>query len=245
MKRNRKELLWTTMALAGVGLGALAASNAHGQEDRPLQGPEVRQRDGERRAPRGEGQMQREGQQQREGQRGEARAQGERPQRGEARPGDNMRRLLEGLELTEEQREKVRGIVQEGGEKARAFMEENREKFESLRNEMRTAREAGDREKMRELAQKMRELTESGPRGQTIEEIKKVLTPEQLKKFEENLAAERERMQPPPPRGERGEGAQREPRERGEGMQREQRERRQPREGQNREDAPRGDRLEI
>ncbi len=244
MTRRRKELIWTTMALAGIGAGAMIAASANGEDDPPLKGPEVKQ-EGERRGPRAEGQMRPEGER---GQRGEG-------QRGETRPGDPLRRLLEGITLSDEQREQVRAIIQEQGEKARAFREEHQTEFEQLRKDMQAAREAGDREKMRVLAQKHRELVEKGPRGEAIEKIKAVLTPEQIKTFEENLARERQRMQNPagrgPGGGERLSPEQRErlekmsPEER-ERFMREQRERRQQREGQNRGDAPRdGGKLEI
>lgn len=199
MTRKRKELIWTSMALAGIGLGALVAASAHG-EDAPMEGPKVRQ-EGERRRPAAEGEM-----------RSEARP--ERP--------DGLRRLFEGVNLTEEQKPQVRAILQEGAEKARAFHEEHKDELQKLREEARAAREAGDREKMKQIAEQYRAIMEKGPRGETIAAIKAILTPEQLVQFEANVAKAKEafqhRMREGRPKDGEGEGKA-------------PRERRQPREG--------------
>lgn len=201
MRRNRKELWWTAVALAGVIGGAAVAAQA---DDDMLAGPKVEQKQG----PRGE--------------RPQARAAGEgerhRPQgpRGERNPGEALRghihRLLEGVNPTDQQKEQIRQIVEDAAQKWKAFHEEHQAEFNQLRKDFQAAREARDREKMKELSEKRRELMGQMPdRGEAIEAVKKILTPEQLARFEENLAAQRERMQQRMQRGGEGEARPRGP----------------------------------
>lgn len=172
MTRKSKELIWTTMALAGVGLGAVLASHAKGDDARPLEGPRVKQgQDAERRVPGAKGQALQ-----------------------ERRP-EGLLRLMEGVNPTPEQRQQIRAILEETAGKSRAFREQHRAELEKLRADMRAAREARDQQKIKQLAEQWRELMKDSPREEAVEKIKAVLTPEQVKVFEENQARLRERMQ--------------------------------------------------
>lgn len=186
MTRKGKELIWTTMALAGVGLGALLASAARGEEGKPLEGPKVKQgQDGERRGPKagGEGDALRE------------------------RRRDGIHRLMEGVNPTDEQKEQIRTILQESEETVRAYREEHKAEFEQIRTDMKAAREAGDREKMKALGEQLRKLMEASPRQDIVEKIKAVLTPEQVKILEENIAKAKEQMRDRIREGQGGERA--------------------------------------
>ena len=167
-----------------IGLAAVALTTGGvvvAEDGGPMQGPKVQAGErGEGARQRGDGQRQR--------------AEGERGERGRGQLADRMHRLMEGVNLTEDQKAQVRPIMEEAAEKWRAFHEEHKEELDKLREEMKAAREAKDKDKAKEVGQKVRAIMEQADfRGDAIEKIKKVLTPEQLATFEKNLEEMKDR----------------------------------------------------
>ena len=91
--------------------------------------------------------------------------------------GDMLQPMLEKLNLTEEQKAKIKPIREKAAEEGRAFFKEHAA-------EMKAAREAGDQEKMKTLMTPMMEK-----RKATMEEIRSILTDEQKQKLGEIMAA--------------------------------------------------------
>jgi hypothetical protein len=114
---------------------------------------------------------------------------------------DMVKEFIEKIEgqpsLTAEQKEKIENLLKEFTKKIEAIRAENEKKVQELREEGQKAREAGDREKMAEVMKKQQELWQSTIQAtkEFAERVKKELTPEQLKKYEEMTA-------PPPPAAE-------------------------------------------
>ncbi len=116
------------------------------------------------------------------------------------------------LGLTDEQTKKLEALKTELRGKMGGGMEKLREVAQSdpkLREELKEAR--GNPEKMKEVMQKVREKTGgagagNGPRGELIEKLKEILTPDQLVKVKAILEEGREKGA-----GGRGQGGKAEP----------------------------------
>ncbi len=100
------------------------------------------------------------------------------PERGKAAPGDRLKELAEQLNLTDEQKEKLKPIVQEQAEKLKALREDT-----TLSQQDKIA--------------KFREIQQAGQ-----EKIKAILTPEQQQKMDklreqakENFKKRKEKQQ--------------------------------------------------
>jgi len=118
--------------------------------------------------------------------------------------GEMTGRLVQMLDLTEEQKEKIDAIQEE----CRPKVEKAREAIREAQQALEKAIEEGSDEDIMSAAKKVGEaLGKQGiVRAQTQRKIKEVLTPEQLKKWEELKTQMRERMQQRGPRGEGGRG---------------------------------------
>ena len=135
------------------------------------------------------------------------RPEGERGERQGQRDGQRQRGgthgwALRGIDLTEEQRTKIRAIDEKHREALQKFRQENAEKFRELREKLRAAREANDEAAMKAAREEMQKLNDTGPMKLVREEIRGVLTDEQKVKFDENLKN-------PPQRGQRPDGERR------------------------------------
>jgi len=147
--------------------------------DRPLRGPKA---DGEKRGPRA-----------RMGEDGERKARGPRHHH----PGPIFRHLLEGLELSDQQKTEIRDVLKNNGEKMRQYHEANKEKFEGIREQMKQAREDKDREKMKQLYEQMKQFHEGRPvkPEDVVQQIRTKLTPEQRETFDKRVEELKEKME--------------------------------------------------
>ncbi len=91
--------------------------------------------------------------------------------------GDRLQATLDKLNLTDDQKAKIKVIKDKDKAERDAFVKEHAE-------ELKAARDSNDQEKMRAV---MRPLMEK--RMATFEEIKKILTDEQKQKLDEAIAA--------------------------------------------------------
>ena len=112
-------------------------------------------------------------------------------------PGEFMlRRLLRGVDLTDEQEKKIATVMEEAREEREAWRDENQDEIDELREQMRDAREDRDREAMRELGPEMRKLYEGAPKPDAaLDTIRGVLTAEQQEVFDERREEMQERME--------------------------------------------------
>ncbi len=194
----------TTLALAVAGLTfmgtslTLAQSTAPDTEKpakkHPLAGPKAeRSEKGERPGMMGEG----------------PRAE----RRGEAM--DQLRGALKDLNLSEDQKARIKTIMDEARDSREKFMEEHKDEVQAIREKMKAAREAKDSEQMKQLGEELRSIMESGPKPtDTMDKIKGVLTPEQREQLQGKLDQWKENH--PRPRLEEGERPRR-PRPDGDG----------------------------
>lgn len=175
-------LLASLLALTG----ALSSAQAQPADDGPPpDGPPPRmgQADGQQ-GPRGP----RDGQ---AGQRGPR--DGERGPRAD-RP--DPRRLFAGMDLTDDQKSQIRDIMQAFGEERREWHEAHQEQFQSLREQMRAARESGDKDAMDSLRDQVRELMDSAPKPDaTHDQVRALLNDDQKAVFDERIAKMREFME--------------------------------------------------
>lgn len=105
-------------------------------------------------------------------------------------PTENLKTLVGKLDLNEEQKTKVAEVFKAAEEAQKAEREKNQPKMEELRKQMDEARKANDQDKVNKLMQEMRALFASGAETQkkTLEQVKAVLTPEQVTKLDQLLA---------------------------------------------------------
>lgn len=123
--------------------------------------------------------------------------------------------VLRELDLTDEQREKIRALAADGRQAMEAWRQEHETELTELREQIADAREARDREKLKGLHEKMKVLHASLPeKARLLERIKEVLTDEQRQKLEQRLEELRE-QRPGPGMGP-GDGEGRKPRAEGE-----------------------------
>jgi Spy/CpxP family protein refolding chaperone len=136
-------------------------------------------------------------------------------ERREGGPGDRrggpLGGLIEKLNLTEEQKPKVKAIMEEHRAAAEKYREEHKAEFEAARAKMKEARESKDEAKIKEAREAFRKLMEGGPSLKELgDKLRAVLTADQQKVLDEELAKIKERMANGPgpggPRGERKPG---------------------------------------
>jgi Spy/CpxP family protein refolding chaperone len=110
------------------------------------------------------------------------------------RPLAQINDALSKLDLNDEQKTKINAAREEFGKEMRASFEANREKIQDLEKQMKAAREAKDEAKIKELEEQMAKLRpnfEAKTKEFIDQKIKPVLTDEQKKKFDEELAKAR------------------------------------------------------
>lgn len=103
--------------------------------------------------------------------------------------------LLRGITLTDAQKQKLQQLR----ESDRATMEQSRTQMRSRMDEARAARQSGDTVKAKSLFAAMRKQMEA-QRDQHAAQVRSILTAEQQKQFDANLAEAKKRQ------AERGEG---------------------------------------
>jgi len=134
----------------------------------------------------------------------------DRPARGQGFGTDRqrpapMQQMLEGLSLTDEQKEQVRAITAQSMAARRAFREQNGEKIQALQKQIQEAREAKNAEAGRTAAQELRTIMEQGPKpGDVADQVRAVLTPEQQATLDQRVTEARAKMAAE--RGNRGQG---------------------------------------
>ena len=99
--------------------------------------------------------------------------------------------LLEGIELTGDQKKQVQAILSEHRQAMRAYFQNQREKIQAIRSE---ARASDNPEQARQTArEKMKAVREDGPDfEQAAAKIRAVLTADQIPTFEANLKKAKE-----------------------------------------------------
>jgi Spy/CpxP family protein refolding chaperone len=171
---------------------------------------------------------------------------GERP-RGPQGP-RIMEFLLKDLNLTEDQHEQIKVVLDDTRDAHMKWREEHADEADALRAEVRKAVEAKDREALAKLREKMKALREDAPKPEdAVAKIRPILTEEQATKFDAKLAELKEKMKERAGEMREGRGP-RGPRPDGESMEGD---RPQRPEGRNRRggdrpaDADKGDKLDI
>lgn len=97
--------------------------------------------------------------------------------------------------VTEEQKAKIKPIVEDFKKDAEAWREKNADQIAKLKKEGEAAREAKDEAKVRETMQKAMALREGGPKPKDlIDKIGSVLTPEQKTDFNAKIEKKRENL---------------------------------------------------
>ncbi|MEM9417905.1 MAG: hypothetical protein AAGA25_02475 [Planctomycetota bacterium] len=162
---ERKNLKISLIAVLAV---VMCAGLANAQPTDNDNGPKERQRERGERAERGE-----RGERAERGERRERGEKGERGKRGQR----NGQEVLQGLDLSEDQKESIKGILKGKQDEGRA-----------IREEMKAARESGDQEAMKAAMQKIQDL-----RDEMHEAVRGELNADQQTKFDENLAKLKEK----------------------------------------------------
>lgn len=104
------------------------------------------------------------------------------------RDGDALHKLLSELNLTSEQKEKVKDIMVEARTARAEWYKTNGEKMKELQKEMQAAREAKDQEKGKAVGEQVKALRESMPKPQeNMAKVREVLTPEQQTVFDAKI----------------------------------------------------------
>ncbi|MBI1335507.1 MAG: hypothetical protein GC164_00935 [Phycisphaera sp.] len=103
--------------------------------------------------------------------------------------GEAMHKLLESLNLSDDQKEQVRKIHADAVADRKAYTDQHKDEFESLRDELKKAIEAKDRDKVKEVRDKMKALWDAMPSKpmDVAAKIRAVLTPEQQAQFDAKL----------------------------------------------------------
>jgi hypothetical protein len=92
-------------------------------------------------------------------------------------------RLLEGIELSDDQSQRIDDIQRAQMER----LDEQKQKSDALRAKMKDARKAGDTEQIQAYGKELREMRKDAPaRSAWISEVREVLDPEQQKQFDAN-----------------------------------------------------------
>ena len=131
----------------------------------------------------------------------EPKKEGEKPNRSEKEGdraggdrGQMLARLLEGLNLTDEQKEKVKAVQAKNAEARTKWEAENKDKLDPIRAKMQAAREKQDREGMRAAFEELRKVSETAPRPDLMAQMKDILTAEQLEKLQKRMDELKERF---------------------------------------------------
>lgn len=117
--------------------------------------------------------------------------------RGEHAPNpDAMLKVLDELNLTADQRKQIDQIISDAKDKMEAWREEHKSEFKKLKEAYEAAKEKGDRETLEKLGEQRRKLMDTAPagKGQVIQQIKAVLTEQQIKQLEAKLEDLRKEM---------------------------------------------------
>ena len=110
--------------------------------------------------------------------------------RGERRGPGDVRELLADLNLTEEQKAKIKPMAEEFRQKVESYKAAHKDELEKLRTEVEAAKTAGDKEKMKQLAQQRETLMADAPKPkELIAQIEAVLTPEQKATLDAKIEA--------------------------------------------------------
>jgi len=202
MQRSRMTTLGYSLAVAAVGLIGAGAALAKDGEGGKSAEREARRTSAEGEARRGEA---------RDGDR--ARGPRDREQAGdrgeEARGRQMIRALFRDIELTDSQKEEVRGVLEQARDERRAWLEENGEQLRELRERFQDARAINDVDAMQSIGQEVRTLMSAGPEPMAVaEDVRGVLDESQAEQFDANLERVRERIDQARERrrGDRGEG---------------------------------------
>ena len=124
---------------------------------------------------------------QREARRDKARSDGPRGARQDARQ-RMVRQLFEGIELSEEQRQEVRDVMQKHREGVQKWREDHEQEIKKLRERMREARREQDREAAVAAFEELLKLSEDRPKPENLlDDIRGELNDDQIKAFNENV----------------------------------------------------------
>jgi len=97
--------------------------------------------------------------------------------------------ILLGLNLTADQKTKIKAIFDTAKEKSQAFRQAHQEALSQLQQEMKAARESKDEDKIKAVKEKYLELMKDAPsRKEVLAQLKEVLTPEQEQQFRAAMA---------------------------------------------------------
>ncbi len=101
---------------------------------------------------------------------------------------DQFRDLLKSLNLTPDQRAKVRETLRTFHQSVVKYRQDNKDAIEQARAEIKAGREAKDRQKIKEGWTQLKAIWQKGPqREDLMNQIRALLTPEQQKQFDAGL----------------------------------------------------------
>lgn len=107
---------------------------------------------------------------------------------GEHKRGDAIQKLLVSLNLTEDQKAKVKDIMVEAHTARQEWQKANGEQLKAIQKEMTDAKEAKDKDKMKEAFGKMKDLRATMPKPmENIAKIRDVLTADQQATFDAKI----------------------------------------------------------
>ncbi len=115
-------------------------------------------------------------------------------QRAEVEPGERLRQAFQQLDLTEAQQQHIEQRIDEYRSSVQALREKHGERMRQLREELRSAQQAGDAEAAEQARQQMRELwtQAEGPSIRDLmTDIRKQLTPDQQQQMREMIQQQR------------------------------------------------------
>ncbi|MEO0587403.1 MAG: Spy/CpxP family protein refolding chaperone, partial [Planctomycetota bacterium] len=132
-----------------------------------------------------------------DGERGQRRAgaEGREGRGGEARGAGMIRAMFRDVDLSDEQKERVREILQEARSEREAWMAENGDQLRELREKMADARAVQDTDAAQAVAQELRTIMSAGPSPMGIaEDVRAELTAEQAEVFDRNFDEVQQRV---------------------------------------------------
>lgn len=120
----------------------------------------------------------------------------ERRERRKGARGDHVRKMAEELGLSDEQKEQLKQVFQTHFQAVKNFREEHAEKAKGLRDQMKAARESGDKEKIKQVGEQMRELGKARMElAKNLDsQVADVLNAEQYAKYQRHAKKMRRRM---------------------------------------------------
>lgn len=105
-----------------------------------------------------------------------------------------VKALFKDVALTDEQRKEVRDVMQKHRESVQKWREENQEEIRKLRERIQEARRDKDRDAAKAAFEELLELSEDRPKPEALlDDIRGELTAEQVKQFNENVEAIKEK----------------------------------------------------